>query len=232
MPLHPSWTDITIRLLCSFFAGAVMGFNRGEHGRPAGLRTTILVALTASVAMIEANLLIDTTGKAPTSFVQLDMMRLPLGVLTGMGFIGAGAIIRRGDLVHGITTAATLWFVTVMGFSFGAGLLALGAGMLTVGFLVLWGLKRFEQAYLEKRTGTLTLVAKGPREDELIATLTASGYTVRCLTATFVNRTERRRLTFQVRWRGGQTVDQTPDFVRKLSVHPGVERVSWKPQVS
>ena len=68
----------------------------------------------------------------------MDLMRLPLGILSGMGFIGAGAIFRRGDAVVGVTTAATLWFVTVMGLCFGAGQLPLGAAMLAVGLGVLW----------------------------------------------------------------------------------------------
>src|SRR5215470_7526905 len=94
---------------------------------PPGLRTTLLVCLAASVAMIEANLLLPLTGKPSDSFVQLDVMRLPLGILSGMGFLRAGAIIRRPDLVMGVTTAATLWMVTVVGLCFGGGQFVLGA---------------------------------------------------------------------------------------------------------
>jgi hypothetical protein len=61
-----------------------------------GLCTMSLVCLAASVSMIQTNLLLVTAGKAPDSFIVLDAMRLPLGILTGMGFIGAGAIVRRG----------------------------------------------------------------------------------------------------------------------------------------
>jgi len=232
MPLHLSWTEIALRLLLTVIAGGVIGANRGERGRPAGLRTTILVCLAASVSMIEANLLLGTAGKPASSFVTLDLMRLPLGILSGMGFIGAGAIVRRGDLVHGITTAATLWFVTVVGICLGGGQLALGSATLVIGFLVLWGLKWIEQKTLEKRTGTLTLIAKGEREEEVLAGLTASGYNVQTVTATFVNRTQRRKLTYRIRWRGGTPVDETPDFVRQLAERPGIERVSWTPQIS
>jgi putative Mg2+ transporter-C (MgtC) family protein len=131
MPVHPEWPDIALRLLCTIVAGFVIGFDRGEHGRPAGLRTSMLVALAARVAMIQANLLMPTNGKAPDSFVVLDLMRLPLGILSGMGFIGAGAIVRRDNIVLGVTTAATLWFITVIGLCFGGGQLLLGfAGVL------------------------------------------------------------------------------------------------------
>jgi len=118
MPIHLGWSDIAARLALTILAGTLIGINRTERGRPAGLRTTLLVCLAASVAMIQANLLMATAGKTGDSFVTLDLMRLPLGILSGMGFIRAGAIVRRGNLVLGITTAATLWFVTVIGLCF------------------------------------------------------------------------------------------------------------------
>ncbi|MEN3349802.1 MAG: putative Mg2+ transporter-C (MgtC) family protein, partial [Bradyrhizobium sp.] len=99
MPLHPDWTDIAIRLALTVLAGAVIGFDRGARGHAAGLRTTILVGLAASLSMILANLLLAAEGKSSTSFIQLDLMRLPLGILTGVGFIGGGTILKKGDLV-------------------------------------------------------------------------------------------------------------------------------------
>ena len=144
MAEHLEWSDIAIRLALSLFAEAVVGINRGERGRRAGLRTTILVCLAAAIAMIEVNILLPTAGKPAGSFVVLDLMRLPLGILSGMGFIGAGAIVRRGDLVEGITTAATLWYVTVMGLCFGGGQLALGLAALALGAFILWCLKWVE----------------------------------------------------------------------------------------
>src|ERR1700683_830561 len=107
MPLTLTWQEIALRLALSVVAGTLIGLDRGEHCHPAGLRTTLLVCLAAAVAMIQANLLLDTTGKAGDSFITLDLMRLPLGILTGMGFIGGGAILRRDSLVVGVTTAAT-----------------------------------------------------------------------------------------------------------------------------
>jgi putative Mg2+ transporter-C (MgtC) family protein len=125
MPLTLTWHDIAIRLALSVVAGTLIGLDRGEHGRPAGLRTTLLVCLAAAVAMIQTNLLLATKGRPTDSFIMLDLMRLPLGILTGMGFIGGGAILRRDGFVLGVTTAATLWFVTVIGLCFGGGSLRL-----------------------------------------------------------------------------------------------------------
>src|ERR1700723_211098 len=132
MPLTLTWHEIALRLALSVVAGALIGLDRGEHGRPAGLRTTLLVCLAAAVAMIQAKLLLATTGKTSDSLLSLDLMRLPLGILTGMGFIGAGAGLRRDGLVFGVTTAATLWFVTVIGLCLGGGQIALGL----VGFVL------------------------------------------------------------------------------------------------
>src|SRR5271170_6715244 len=126
MPVVITWQDIALRLGLAVVAGTLVGLNRGEHGRPAGLRTTLLVCLAACIAMIQANILTGTAGRRPDSFVMMDTMRLPLGILSGIGFIGAGAILRKGNMVLGVTTAATLWFVTVMGLCFGGGQLALG----------------------------------------------------------------------------------------------------------
>jgi MgtC family len=108
-------------LALSAGAGLAIGLNRGEHGHPAGLRTTLLVALAATAVMIQVNLLLPMAGKAPDSFITNDLVRLPLGILSGIGFIGAGAILRRGDAGRGITTAATLWMMTIIGLCFGGG---------------------------------------------------------------------------------------------------------------
>jgi putative Mg2+ transporter-C (MgtC) family protein len=91
MPLHPTREDIVVRVIMTMVAGALMGFNRGVRGHAAGLRTTILVTLAASVAMIQANILLSLDGKDAGSFAVTDLMRLPLGILTGVGFLGGGA---------------------------------------------------------------------------------------------------------------------------------------------
>lgn len=109
MPLHPTWPDIIARLILTMIAGAMMGLNRGARGHAAGLRTTILVAIAAAIAMIEANILLTLGGKESSSFAVIDPMRLPLGILTGVGFLGGGAILKKGGSITGLTTAATLW---------------------------------------------------------------------------------------------------------------------------
>ena len=110
-----------------------------------------------STAARNARWLLDQTGKGQGSFAVLDLMRLPLGILTGMGFIGAGAVFRKDGLVTGVTTAAMLWFVTVVGLCFGGGQYRLGAVGSVVGLAVLWGLRFVEHRLERRKAAWLTL---------------------------------------------------------------------------
>ena len=146
MSLQLTWSDIAIRLALTMVAGAIVGFDRGARGHAAGFRTTILVGLAASVAMIQANVLLSVSGKTPTSFAVMDVMRLPLGILTGVGFIGAGTIFKKGDLITGVTTAATLWLITVIGLCLGGGQLVLGLAATALAVITLWALQWVDRA--------------------------------------------------------------------------------------
>ncbi len=159
MPLYPSWEDIALRLALTVLAGGIIGIDRGVRGHVAGLRTTILVALAAALAMVQANILLPVTGKTAASFGDMDMMRLPLGILTGVGFIGGGTILRRGDLATGVTTAATLWVVTVIGLCFGGGQLALGIAGTVLTVLTLSALRWLDGRIPREQRAVLVLRA-------------------------------------------------------------------------
>jgi len=180
MPLTLDWPTVMLRLACTLAAGVAFGVNRSESGKAAGLRTTILVCLAASLAMLQANALLDQTGKAKDSFATLDLMRLPLGILTGMGFIGAGAVLRKDGLVIGVTTAAMLWFVTVIGLCFGGGQYRLGAAGTVLGLSVLWGLGFIEHKLERRKAAWLTLryAIDSDCPQRLIAQLSKRGYTL------------------------------------------------------
>lgn len=145
MPLTLAWSDLAWRLAVALVAGLLIGLNRGESGNAAGLRTTLLVCLAACLAMLQVNVLMLQQGKPHDSFVVLDLMRLPLGILSGVGFIGAGTILRRDGLVQGVTTAATMWYVTVIGLCAGGGQLTLAAAGTVLGLIVLEVLEYLER---------------------------------------------------------------------------------------
>jgi putative Mg2+ transporter-C (MgtC) family protein len=207
----------------------LIGLNRGEHGHAAGLRTTVLVCLAASISMIQVNLLLGLTGKASDSFVVLDLMRLPLGILSGMGFIGAGAILRRGRMVAGVTTAATLWFVTVLGLCFGGGQLLLGSIGFLLGMIVLAVFKWAELRIPQDREATLTadLTPDGPGPDSLAATLGQSGFHTRIQHAVYSNDGHCMKIVCHVRWQGRKIDERPPKILQDLARQPGISRLEW-----
>jgi putative Mg2+ transporter-C (MgtC) family protein len=231
VPTHLEWTDIALRPLLTAVASSLIGINRGERGRPAGLRTMLLVGLAASISMIQVNLLLPIRGKASDSFVVMDLMRLPLGILSGMGFIGAGAILRKNDLVMGVTTAATLWFVTVLGLCFGGGQLLLGTAGLGLGLIILWLLKPVESWWKQERQAELTVVTKvpGPTEMDLTKTVLAAGYKVSSLSVVYEKGASSREVRCHVKWQSKAAAVQPPAFVTDLANQENTLKVAWQP---
>ena len=112
--------EMGLRLLAALAAGSVIGYERSFHGRPAGFRTHALVCLASSVLMLvtvyEAHWM-----RASTGLVQIDPTRMAQGILTGIGFLGAGVIIKEGLSVRGLTTAASIWITSAIGILAGIG---------------------------------------------------------------------------------------------------------------
>ncbi len=115
-------------ILGALIAGGVIGLEREWRGRPAGLRTHILVSLASALLMLAAVSQADWAFRAlPDENIVTDPTRMAHGVLTGIGFLCAGVIFRTGFSIHGLTTAASLWVTSALGLLFGAGLYGLGA---------------------------------------------------------------------------------------------------------
>lgn len=179
MPLSPEWQDIAARLVLTVLAGALIGLDREARGHSAGLRTTILVGLAAALTMTQANLLLGVGGKNPDSFASMDVLRFPLGVLTGVGFIGGGAILRRGNLVSGVTTAATLWVMTAIGLAFGGGQYGLGVAGTALTLLTLLVLKWIDVRIPRDRHAELDIVWKAGKTGDLGEIVKPLGYRAR-----------------------------------------------------
>ena len=227
--------EIAMRLVLTLLAGGLVGLDRGQRGRAAGLRTTILVCLAASATMIQVNLLLGMRHRPEDSYIDLDLMRLPLGVLSGIGFIGGGAILRRGSRITGVTTAATLWFVSVMGLCLGGGQIGLGMALLVICLIVLKALKSFEYRIQRELYAHLhlTIHPDSLDEDELRSRLAKEKFRVVALTLKSVNTREKsyRRYEMRVKCRKGHSRQRTPEFITELSRHPGVKRLSWSPEI-
>jgi putative Mg2+ transporter-C (MgtC) family protein len=137
--------DIMLRLLLAIALGGIIGLERETSQKPAGLRTHILISVSAAMMMILSQLIL--AGKEAAG---ADTLRVVAAVITGMGFIGAGTIIQSQGMVHGLTTASTLWTVAGLGLVVGAGyyLVAILFAVLVIAALVLF--RRVEETHLKK----------------------------------------------------------------------------------
>jgi uncharacterized membrane protein YhiD involved in acid resistance len=128
--------DILIRLLVAALCGAGLGLEREVHGHQAGMRTHMLVALGSAVFTVMSMYGFPKTPE--TAFT--DPTRISAQIVTGIGFLGAGAIIKYGTNIRGLTTAASLWVVAAVGLSAGAGAYFLAVAGTLIGLLALWPL--------------------------------------------------------------------------------------------
>src|SRR5512138_3839754 len=128
--------DILLHLVAALVAGGAIGMERSYHGRPAGFRTHALVCLASSLLML---LTVYQQEWFPSvgDTVRLDPQRMAQGIMTGIGFLGAGVIFKEGSTVRGLTTAASIWITAAIGVLVGSGLYypaAIGT-VLTLGVL-------------------------------------------------------------------------------------------------
>lgn len=138
---------IVQRLLLITVLAGLIGFERERHGRAAGLRTHILVGLGSCLIMLTALHLMD----ALAGRVEVDPTRMAAQVVSGIGFLGAGTILRFRASVRGLTTAASLWAVAGIGLSVGAGFLVGAVAATTIVLTALFGLSRLEWWLRTKR---------------------------------------------------------------------------------
>jgi putative Mg2+ transporter-C (MgtC) family protein len=137
------------RLLLAAVLGSVIGFERERMSWAAGLRTHMLVCVGATLIMIVSAFgFADILG---TPHVELDPSRIAAQVVSGIGFLGAGAILIRGDVVRGLTTAASLWSVAAIGLAVGCGLYTAATAATVIILIILAGIKPLERRYFEAR---------------------------------------------------------------------------------
>jgi putative Mg2+ transporter-C (MgtC) family protein len=129
------WLDVTVRLVSAVLAGAILGINRDLHHKPAGLRTHALVALGSAMIVVVAASITEASAETVGRAIQ--------GLVTGVGFIGAGVILHHDAerRVVGLTTAASIWVAAALGVACGAGdwIVALLGLALTLAVLVFGG---------------------------------------------------------------------------------------------
>ena len=144
--------ELLLRVLLAGLLGAAVGWERERHRKPAGLRTNTLVAM-GSALFVALGVLVTEEAAGEFAVVRLDIQRVVAAVATGIGFLGAGAIIRAGGSVRGLTTAAGIWVNAGIGMAAGLGfiILAVGATILTVLVISLLGVGRLRAPELEPK---------------------------------------------------------------------------------
>lgn len=146
------------RLVLAAIAGGLVGLDRELRGREAGFRTNILVCLgSALVMLVSTHFAVRTWPHAPGININIDPARIAYGVMTGIGFLGAGTIVHSGGIVRGLTTAAGMWCVAAIGLSVGFGLYVLAAAAVLLVVMALWILDYVEEALPKRHDCTLKL---------------------------------------------------------------------------
>lgn len=216
-------------LILAILVGGIVGFEREMHGRPAGLRTHILVCLASA-------LLIFASHKIPRELVEqqevlrvvMDPNRLGAGIMTGIGFLGAASVIRAGDIVRGVTTGATVWATAGLGVVIGQEEYGLAlAGSLIV-LLVLAGFDRISRhiaPVIYRRVIVRGVRSELPALARIVGDiLKGHGIRVQDLSGTRGPDDEPFELVFHIRCRNAM---QAPQMLELIADQKGVISVEW-----
>jgi len=221
----PGETELLLRLLLACALGGVVGLEREITAHGAGFRTHILVALGCCLFTV-----VSAYGFAPylpgTGPGRFDPTRIAAQVVSGVGFLGGGAILRSGLGVHGLTTAASLWVVAAIGLAAGGGFYAGAAVSAALAIAALWGLKRVSRRLLTDLRGSqVELIVQAAADTELSTLVqTLAGLRV----AVDRLRVERGGITSTITAGVQLPGDRRPEeVVLAVGQVPGVSQVEW-----
>ena len=189
--------DIIIRLCLGFAAGAIIGFERSSRRQVAGLRTHILIATGATLLML---LSIYLPQQSPHAFG--DPGRIAAQVVSGIGFLGAGAIIRLGNNVRGLTTAASIWFVAAVGLAIGGGMFVMAGSAVVLGLITLMLLRIFERRVFPKARFKLLEISykdNAHNTKETLDIIKTSGISIQSVDVNHGSKTKGTKLRLLVR---------------------------------
>lgn len=174
--------EIILRLLLGALIGGAIGFERQIHGRPAGFRTHILVSISSVLLMLVSEYF-HYLSSFDSTYISVDPGRIAAGAMTGVGFIGAGVVLKTGFTIQGLTTAACIWVVSAIGLSIGSGLYLAGILTFLITIVSLTLLRSVERKMPKLSSLFLTITAEEhAREDDIISIIHKY-----CLTVTNIN---------------------------------------------
>lgn len=219
--------ELIVRILVGTALGSIIGYERDIHGRPAGLRTHAIVALASATFMVVSTHLVFFQGYHEGDFAEVDGSRIAASVVSGIGFLAGGAILRSGLNIQGLTTAAGLWLVAAIGLCAGAGMYVESVAATSIGVVTLTILRRFEDKDDRvRRRLTLTLTDAALPTDELVAKLDALDLLPSVEGWNKETTASLRHLTLAVRL---PSTDGEARLVAVLEAEPGIARMQLDP---
>jgi putative Mg2+ transporter-C (MgtC) family protein len=218
IPALSGW-DALLRLAVACALGAAIGLEREIRDREAGIRTHLLVSLGSALFTIVSAYGFHAFLANGGSVVRADPARVAAQIVTGIGFLGAGAIIREGLSVRGLTTAATLWVVAAIGMACGAGYYGPAAAAMFLTLFALWPLRLLAYRLIEQIKPEENRLIVELREGESLARLLSLVHNVRHIEVT--DELDRRVVQLE-------TPDANEEMVARLSDSDFVIGVRWR----
>ncbi len=166
-------SEMLVRIAVGAALGGAIGYERSRHRRPVGMRTHLLVALASATFMVVSSQFAYYQRFGDSELIEVDASRIAASVVSAIGFLAGGAILRSGVNVRGLTTAAALWLVTAIGLCAGAGMFVESIAVTSVGIVALTLLRRFERRDDRIKKRRIAVVLEGDAESATTMVMTA-----------------------------------------------------------
>jgi putative Mg2+ transporter-C (MgtC) family protein len=216
-------SEIILKLLLGTLLGGIIGFERQTHGRPAGFRTQLLVCVSCVLLMIISEGYYLQSGQI--GIMRIDPTRIAAGAMTGVGFLGAGVILKTGASVQGLTTAACVWIVAAIGLALGAGQYVAGITGFAITFVSLWFLRLLETRMPRTVYKFVTLITDSTGDEKTIREVfEEKGFTVTKMDYVIQFPEKERTFVFTVAGKHSSPIRQVLEtlsglsFVRRLEI--------------
>jgi putative Mg2+ transporter-C (MgtC) family protein len=216
--------ELLPRIVLATVLAAVIGFERDAHGHPAGLRTHATVGLASATFMIVSTRLAFYQHYGAHDYAHVDFSRIAASVVSGIGFLGAGAILRTGLTIKGLTTAASLWLVAAIGLASGSAMYGTAVVVTAIGLGALMLLRRVEDRRdpLPRSMVTLLIDHNLASVQSVIETLARSGAKATEQEYEHVVSDGSSRVTLEIRT---TTALDNRDLVKLLEGHSGIREI-------
>jgi putative Mg2+ transporter-C (MgtC) family protein len=216
--------SMLFRMGAGVLLGGAIGYERERSGRPAGFRTHMLVSLASAVFMLVSTQFVYFQTYEKDELVSVDTSRIAASVVSGVGFLGAGAILRNGISVHGLTTAASLWLAAALGLAAGGGMYLIAfvaTGLALFGLTILRRIERKRWQMIQPRV-MLAVQGGSVSRTELASILKDLGLNVPEIDYERNTLKDESRFNFNVELSGEDALQQ---MVGRLEALPGIRRV-------